>query len=80
MQPTDLTAHAEPATEAVPEQMEAPRVTAPLPPQFGRYYCYPIGEPRTAGFHYCSAPVAQRGAPYCLEHLRLCHIGRGVAA
>ena len=35
MQPTDLTAHDEPATEAVPEQMEAPRVTAPLPPQFG---------------------------------------------
>jgi GcrA cell cycle regulator len=77
MQPTDLTAHNEPATEAVAEQ-EAPR--APMPPQFGQYCCYPIGEPRTAGFHYCTAPVAQRGAPYCLEHLRLCHIGRGVAA
>ena len=73
---TDLTAHDEPANDTTPEQIEAPRVRA-LPPQLGRC-CYPIGEPRTPGFRYCAAPVAQSGAVYCLEHKLLC--GRDVAA
>ena len=68
-QSADLAAHAEPANDTTPEQ-EAPRVRA-LPPQFDQC-CYPIGEPRTPGFHYCAAPVAQPGAVYCLEHKRLC--------
>jgi hypothetical protein len=67
---TDLTAHDEPANDTTPEQMEAPRVRA-LPPQFDQC-CYPIGEPRTPGFRYCAAPVAQPGAVYCLEHKLLC--------
>lgn len=79
MQSIDLTAHNEPAPEIAPEQMEAPRVKAPLPPQFGQC-CYPIGEPRTPGFHFCAAPVAQRGLPYCLQHMRLCHMSRDVGA
>jgi hypothetical protein len=80
MQPTDLAACDEPTTETAPEQIEAPRIKAPLPPQFGVHCCYPLGEPRTLGFRYCTAPVAQRSAPYCLEHMRLCHMGRDIAA
>ena len=73
MQSTDLTAHNEPAPETASEQIETPRVKAPLPPQFGQCCCYPIGEPRTPEFRYCTAPVAP-GAVYCLEHKRLCHM------
>ena len=74
-QSTDLTAHDEPANDTTPEPIEAPRVRA-LPPQFDQC-CYPIGEPRTPGFHYCTAPIAQPGAVYCLEHKRLCHMPPG---
>ena len=56
MQFTNITAHNEPAHDTAPEQIEAPRVKAPLPPQFDQC-CYPIGEPRTPGFCYCAAPV-----------------------
>jgi hypothetical protein len=76
---TDLTAHDEPAHDAAPEQIETPRVKAPLPPQFDQC-CYPIGEPRTLRFRYCTAPVAQPGGVYCLEHKRLCHLRRDIAA
>jgi len=76
----DLAPHNELGLEIVPEEIEAPRleeprVKAPLSPEFGQC-CYPIGEPRTLGFRFCAAPVAQQGAPYCLEHKRLCHVNR----
>jgi len=71
MQSSDVNAQNEP----VPEQIEAPRVKPPLPPELGQC-CYPIGEPRTPGFRFCAAPVAQQGAPYCLEHKRLCYWDR----
>jgi hypothetical protein len=80
MQLIDLDEHDELEVESAPEQIEPPRVRAPMPPQFGQYCCYPIGEPRTPEFRYCTAPVAQRAAPYCLEHMRLCHEGRNLAA
>ena len=67
MQFTNLTAHNEPAHDTTPEQIEAPRVKAPLPPQFDQC-CHPIGEPRMPGFRYCAAPVAQPGA------VRLLHV------
>ena len=79
MQSTDLAALSEPAPETAAEQIETPRLKAPLPPQSNQC-CYPIGEPRTPGFRYCTAPVAQQAAPYCLEHMLLCHVGRGIAA
>ncbi len=69
MQFTDLTAQDEPAHDTTPEQIKAPRVRA-LPPQLDQC-CYPLGEPRTPGFRYCTAAVAQPGAVYCLEHKRL---------
>ena len=73
MQFTNLTANSESARDITPEQIEAPRFKAPLPPQFDQC-CYPIGEPRTPRFSYCYAPVAQPGAVYCTEHKRLCHL------
>jgi hypothetical protein len=79
MQSTCTTASDEPAHDTTPEQIEAPRVKALLPPDFDQC-CYPIGEPRTPGFRYCYAPVARSGAVYCQEHKRLCHMHRGVAA
>ena len=69
----------EPAHDTILEQIEAPRVKAPLPPDFDQC-CYPIGEPRTPGFCYCYAPVVRPGAVYCQEHKRLCHMHRDVAA
>ena len=75
----EFAAHTEPVTETAPERIAAPRIKAPLPPGFDQC-CYPIGEPRTVGFRYCAAPVAQRGASYCLEHRRLCHVVRDIAA
>jgi hypothetical protein len=75
---TDLTETDEPAHDTTPEQIQTPRVRA-LPPQFDQC-CYPIGEPRTPGFRYCVAPVAQPGAVYCQEHKRLCHMTRDIAA
>jgi hypothetical protein len=77
MQTTNLAAQNEPGHDTTAEQIEAPRARASLPPQFDQC-CYPIGEPRTPGFRYCSAPVAQQGAVYCPEHKRLCHMRRDV--
>jgi GcrA cell cycle regulator len=71
---TCITAGNEPAHDTTP-----PRVKAPLPPQLDQC-CYPIGEPRTPGFRYCTAPISQPGAVYCLEHKRLCHMTRDIAA
>jgi GcrA cell cycle regulator len=79
MQSTDFAAYNELAHDITPAQTEAPRVKAPLPPQFDQCH-YPIGEPRTPGFRYCAAPVGQPGAVYCLEHKRLCHMRRDAAA
>jgi GcrA cell cycle regulator len=75
---TCITASDEPAHDTTPEQIVAPRVKAPLPPQLDQC-CYPIGEPRTPGFRYCAAPIAQTGV-YCLEHKRLCYMSRDIAA
>ena len=63
MQSTDSIEHDEPTPETDLGPIEAPRVKAPMLPQFGQYCCYPIGEPRTLEFRYCTAPVAQRGHP-----------------
>jgi len=69
----------ESAHDTTPETVAVPRVKAPLAPRFDQC-CYPTGEPRTPGFRYCAAPVAQPGAVYCLEHKLLCHMRREVAA
>ena len=78
MHSTYITASDEP-DDTTSEQIEVPRFKAPLPPESGQC-CYPIGEPRTPGFRYCATPVAQPGRVYCLEHMRLCHMRRDIAA
>lgn len=35
--------------------------------------CWPIGEPGTQGFHFCSDP-AMTGKPYCTEHAALAYV------
>jgi hypothetical protein len=72
MQSTCITASNESAHDITQEQIVVPWVKTPLP-EFDQC-CYPIGEPRTPGFRYCDAPVAQPGAVYCTEHKRLCTI------
>ena len=70
MQSTCTTANNEPAHDITQKQIKAP--------EFDQC-CYPIGEPRTPGFHYCAAPVVQPGAVYCTEHKRLCCLRLDVA-
>jgi hypothetical protein len=36
--------------------------------------CYPIGDPRAAGFRFCEAPVTIVGRSYCEEHHALCWV------
>lgn len=70
-QSATLTEHDELEDDTSPAQIWPPRVKAPMPPPSGQC-CYPIGEPRTPEFRYCTVPVAHLGAVYCLEHKRLC--------
>jgi GcrA cell cycle regulator len=66
---------------AAPVQAEARVVAAPAPvvvrpfPRLGatRSCCWPIGEPGTAGFRFCSAEATQ-GKPYCLEHASVAYV------
>jgi GcrA cell cycle regulator len=46
----------------------APSIPAPsLHLQNGDECCWPIGEPKTAGFRYCD-DIAEPGRPYCETH------------
>jgi len=46
------------------------------PMQASRECCWPIGEPRTAGFRFCNAPVLARTS-YCEAHARSAYVQRG---
>jgi GcrA cell cycle regulator len=60
-----------------PRVAPRPRIVAPPPPpptpipKHGKVCecTWPIGEPRTRGFHFCDAD-SEPGAPYCTEHMR----------
>jgi GcrA cell cycle regulator len=60
------------------------RVEVPAPPPrpvvvrqtAARGCCYPIGDPRAAGFRFCDAPVERLGRSYCEEHHALCWVQR----
>ena len=78
-QSANVAEHDEPEDDTSPAQIVVLRVRAPMPPP-SHQCCYPIGEPRTPGFRYCTAPIAQPGAVYCLDHKRLCHMTRDIAA
>ena len=59
----------------------APVMVAPKPVAVVRAFprvstkscCWPIGEPGTKGFHFCSAP-AMAAKPYCTEHAALAYV------
>lgn len=69
------------ATAPVPRQHETPRlqpilraVPAPARPM-GRVTacCWPIGEPGTASFSFCS-DTAMHGRPYCADHAAVAYV------
>ena len=76
--PKPRPAHASPDVAELPH---IPRYTPPAERHGRVVECsWPIGEPRSPGFHYCDEP-SERGCSYCEEHNRLGHIrARGHAA
>jgi GcrA cell cycle regulator len=57
--------------EADPTEIsDAPVIERPAP-KAGRCH-YPIGHPRTPGFHFCGARLRQPNRPYCAEHAAIC--------
>lgn len=77
---------AEPAAVPVPRPVEAPPMPAaapalvlravPLAPRTGSRVsacCWPIGEPGTPSFHFCS-DAAVPGRPYCAGHVAIAYV------
>ncbi|MCO6419598.1 GcrA family cell cycle regulator, partial [Siccirubricoccus sp. KC 17139] len=67
-----------PATAAAPRPApaapQAPAaVVRPFPRATGRSCCWPIGEPGTSGFRFCTEG-AMAGKPYCAEHAALAYV------
>lgn len=62
------------APAPAPVVAAAPAVVRPFP-RLGamRSCCWPIGEPGTSGFRFCSAE-ATSGKPYCLEHAAVAYV------
>ncbi len=60
-----------PAAVAAPKP--APAVVRPFPRASARACCWPIGEPGTAGFRFCSAE-ALTAKPYCAEHAAVAYV------
>jgi GcrA cell cycle regulator len=52
----------------------APAVVRPFP-RLGstRSCCWPIGEPGTSGFRFCTSEAAS-GKPYCQEHAAVAYV------
>jgi GcrA cell cycle regulator len=48
-------------------------VVRPFPRAVSRNCCWPIGEPGTSGFRFCSGD-ATPGKPYCGEHAALAYV------
>ena len=64
------------APPAVVRAFPAPAPRATIAPRLGgsqKSCCWPIGEPGTAGFRFCSAEAVM-GKPYCLEHASLAYV------
>lgn len=72
-----LPAAASPAAEPprmVAAPAPAPAVVRPFPRLASlRSCCWPIGEPGTPGFRFCSAE-ATAGKPYCAEHAAVAYV------
>ena len=52
-----------------PIPLAKPARATPKPPPC----CWPIGHPRTKGFHFCDAPSVP-GRPYCMPHCRKAYV------
>ncbi|MFL1463115.1 GcrA family cell cycle regulator [Roseococcus sp. DSY-14] len=50
-----------------------PAVVRPFPRASARSCCWPIGEPGTEGFRFCTAE-AMAPKPYCAEHAALAYV------
>ncbi|UPY37039.1 GcrA family cell cycle regulator [Sediminicoccus sp. KRV36] len=59
-----------PVLSVVPK---APSVVRAFPRVSAKSCCWPIGEPGTKGFRFCSA-TAMGGKPYCTEHAALAYV------
>lgn len=53
----------------------------PLPMTVGpvRSCCWPIGEPKQKGFHFCDAP-SRPGRSYCADHMRIAYVVQSMPA
>jgi len=65
---------------AAPRSAPAPRAPAAAPPVVrpfqrsgARTCCWPIGEPGTPEFRFCTAEAVQ-GRPYCAEHASIAYV------
>lgn len=66
---------APPRREAAPPRpvLAAPPVLRPFPRGGVKTCCWPIGEPGTDGFRFCTAE-AMSPKPYCAEHAALAYV------
>jgi GcrA cell cycle regulator len=62
-----------PPSEARVVAPPAPQVVRPFPRLAARSCCWPIGEPGTPGFRFCSSEAAG-GKPYCAEHAAVAYV------
>ena len=73
-------APAVPTPAPAPRSAPAPRAPAAAPPVVrpfqrsgARTCCWPIGEPGTPEFRFCTAEAVQ-GRPYCSEHASIAYV------
>jgi GcrA cell cycle regulator len=66
---------APPVSIAPPVHVAPPSVVRAAFPRFAskRSCCWPLGEPGTPDFRFCSAEAAQ-SKPYCLEHAAVAYV------
>ena len=62
-----------PAAAAPRPVLAPPPVVRPFPRSSARTCCWPIGEPGTEGFRFCTAE-AMSPKPYCAEHAALAYV------
>lgn len=72
--PVQFRAPKPPVTRPV-EPRQTIQVAARTPPTFRGECCWPIGEPGTKTFRFCSKP-ALAGCPYCAAHRAIAYVRR----
>jgi GcrA cell cycle regulator len=64
---------ARPVAAVAPPPAPAPAVVRTFPRLASRTCCWPLGEPGTAEFRFCSGTAAT-GKPYCSEHASVAYV------